>query len=72
MQIQYRATGHRREVSDSVGARLCKARIAVEVDAAPPQTYLTRDLRAEDGQEISPLTGRPKRAYRRRDQSAEE
>lgn len=83
MQIQYRTTGHRREVPDSVGAQLCRNRIAIEVKAlvAEPaevaeaddaatlaaQTYETRDMQAE-----TPMTGRQKRAYRRRDMQAGE
>lgn len=84
MLIQYRTTGHQRNVADGVGERLCRSKIADRVDddsSAPVgsheelrrgQTYLTRDMRADVGQEISPITGRQKRPYRRRDQKAEE
>lgn len=83
MLIQYRTTGHKREVDDAIGRRLCGGRIAFEVkalaaapteiadgddiDTRAAQTYLTRDMQAE-----TPLTGRQKRAYRRRDVQAGE
>lgn len=43
MQIQYRTTKHRRDVSDSVGERLCRSRIADRVDVAQPQPVAVED-----------------------------
>lgn len=43
MQIQYRTTKHRRDVSDVVGERLCRSRIADRVDVAQPQHVAIED-----------------------------
>lgn len=43
MQIQYRTTKHRRDVSDSVGERLCRSRIADRVDATQPRPVVFED-----------------------------
>jgi hypothetical protein len=82
MLIQYRATGHKRDVPAMIGDRLCRRRIADEVETAPSEpetkvamTYVTRDVVAEApqaSQDVSPRTGLPKRTYRRRDMTAEE
>lgn len=72
MLIEYVMTKHRRQVSDSIGRRLVKSRIAREV-------YETRALEPEGAPqsseaevEISQRTGKPKRTYRRRDLRAED
>lgn len=66
MLIQYRTTGHRREVADSIGRRLVGSRIADPAHTEPEaaSSYQTADLQAEG---ISPRTGKPKRKYKRRD-----
>jgi len=61
MLIQYRATGHRRDVADSIGARLIASRIA----------YPAYEAAAMESEEISLRTGKPKRKYKRRDMVAE-
>lgn len=82
MEIQYRTTGHKRRVADSIGTLLVARRIAREVHA-PSQVYATRQIAAEDpaeeltidgptADEISPRTGKPKRKYKRRDMTAED
>lgn len=43
MQIQYRTTKHRREVSDSIGERLCRSRIADRVDTIQPRPIVVED-----------------------------
>jgi hypothetical protein len=65
MQIEYVMTRSRRTVSDAVGAALVKRRLAREVCE-------TRAVAAEEEpQEISAVTGKPKRKYKRRDMQAE-
>ncbi|WP_238346239.1 hypothetical protein [Luteimonas saliphila] len=63
MLIEYVANGSRREVRDSIGEVLIARKIARPV-------YDTRHVEPE--LEISPLTGKPKRQYKRRDMKAEE
>lgn len=58
MLIQYTATGHRRDVPDSIGQQLVNRRLARKV--------------VEAEEEISPRTGKPKRKYTRRDMRAED
>lgn len=65
MRIQYRATGHHRNVDEGVGRMLVRNRIADPV--LEDGQYMTASMDAE----ISPRTGKPKRKYRRRDMRAE-
>ena len=65
MQIQYRTTGHKREVRDRIGAALVSARIADEVVA--PVAYETRDVVADTAD-----APKVKRKYKRRDLRAED
>lgn len=67
MQIEYVANRSRRNVRDSIGEALIARKIARPV-------YQTRQLTpepADDAEDISPRTGKPKRKYKRRDMKAE-
>lgn len=70
MLIEYVANRSRRKVSDGIGRVLIRRGLARGV-------YETRELVAEPlpstpEVEISPVTGKPKRKYKRRDMQADQ
>lgn len=71
MLIEYVTNRSRRNVSEAVGRALILRKIARGV-------YDTREMKPEalpiqaEAVEISPVTGKPKRKYRRRDMQAAE
>ena len=66
MLIQYRTTGHQRNVDDGVGRMLVRSRIADPVLEGGSVAVAMVDA------EISPRTGKPKRKYKRRDLRADD
>lgn len=64
MRVIYKATGHSRNVSDSIGIELVSRGIAESAESD--------DIEREPEIEISKRTGKPKRKYKRKDMRAED
>lgn len=65
MRIEYKANKSQREVPDGIAKVLIDRNLATRV-------YQMRAVVAEEPEEISPRTGKPKRQYKRRDMAAED
>ncbi len=73
MLILYKATGHSRDVPDTIGSNLVARGIATDVTPQIPRPLMqSRQMLAEPEPEISARTGKPKRRYKRRDMRAED
>jgi hypothetical protein len=72
VRIEYVTTRHERDVSEGIGRRLVKSRIARKV--CPPQVEPDHDEVTEPVAEVQGASraGRRKRQYRRRDLRAED
>ncbi len=68
MDLEYVSNGKPFKVNDALG----KVLVARKLARFPAGALQTRELKAEASVEISEVTGKPKRAYNRRDMKAED